>query len=467
MKLIIFLFVLGKTTVIKAMIEFYMTRGIICVPMATCGIAANLLPGGRTVHYRLHAPIKMTEESLLKIKHNSPVAELVRKATIFIIDEITMAHKHLIECIDRSFRDLRECQDKPFGGAIMIFSGDWMQCLPVVPMARRAEITNSTVKASFLWREVKEFKLETNMRILTAGQENKKYAKDLLDIGEGKTKVFPEHGEFAIKIPEEFKSKSSNLKEFALEVFAGIKDKVKQGLANQLVQEEWDSFKKWMVQRAIICPRNDDVEEVNKIIMDEIDTQAHIYRSADKLMHEEQGTKYTQEFLNGLTPASVPPHILVLKEGSMIMLIRNLDPQRGHVNGARYIVRSLKSKVILAELAEGPNKGNQIAIPRILFNPEDPRIPIEWSRKQFPVKVCFGITSNKSQGQTLKKIGIYIKNDFFGHGQLYVAMSRVGNPKCITFFKPPPITDDKKKKCKIDPNQPLFVSNVVFKEVLS
>ena len=459
------MFVTGKTTVIKAMIEFHMTRGVICVPMATSGIAANLLPGGRTVHYRLHAPIKISEESLLNIKNNSPVAELVRQATIFFIDEITMAHKHLVECIDRSFRDLRECPDKPFGGAIMIFSGDWMQCLPVVPMARRAEITYSTVKASYIWSQVQEFKLKTNMRILTAGEENKQYAKYLLDIGEGKEEIYPEHGEFAIKLPDKLKSKSKSLKEFALEVFDGIKEKVKHGIANQLVQEDWDNFKKWMVQRAIICPKNEDVEEVNKIIMDEIDTQAHIYRSADKLMHEEQGSRYTQEFLNGLTPASVPPHILILKEGSMIMLIRNLDPQRGHVNGARYIVRSLRSKVILAELAEGPYNGNQIAIPRILFNPEDPKIPIEWSRKQFPVKGCPAITSNKSQGQTLKKIGIYLKNDFFGHGQLYVAMSRVGNPKCISFYKPPPITDDKKKR--IDPNQPLFVSNVVFKEVLS
>ena len=202
--------------------------------------------------------------------------------------------------------------------------------------------------------------------------------------------------------------------------------------------------------------------------MDEIDSQAAVYRSADTLAHPEQGTKYTTEFLNGLTPSSVPPHCLVLKEGCMIMLIRNLDPKRGHVNGARYIVKKLGSKVIFAELADGPYKGEQIAIPRILFLPEDPRMPIEWSRRQFPVKVCFGITSNKSQGQTLKKVGIYLKNDFFGHGQLYVAMSRVGNPNSVKFFKPLPISDDKKKdKKSTSQDQPLYVSNVVFKEVLS
>lgn len=440
-----------------------MTREIIVVPMATCGIAANLIPRGRTVHYRLHAPIKMMPDSLLRIKSNSPEGELIKKATIFIIDEVTMAHKLLLECIDRSFRDLRDCQDKLFGGAIMVLCGDWMQCLPVVPLARRAEITNSTVKASYIWSQAKEYKLKTNMRILTAGEENKKYANYLLGIGQGTEQVYPEHGEFAIKIPEEFKSKAKNLKEFVLEIFDGIKDKVKHGMANQLNKEEFDSFKKWMVKRAIICPKNEDVDEVNKIIMDEIDTQAQIYRSADKLVHEEQGAKYTQEFLNGLSPASVPPHIMVLKEGSMIMLIRNMDPKRGHVNGARYLVLELRPNSILAELAEGPHQGNQIVIPRIIFAPEDPRIPIEWTRKAFPVRPCGAITANKSQGQTLGKVGIYIKNDFFGHGQLYVAMSRVGNPNNVKFFKPPPAEEKSKKNKKVEP---LYVSNVVFKEVL-
>ena len=140
------------------------------------------------------------------------------------------------------------------------------------------------------------------------------------------------------------------------------------------------------------------------------------------------------------------------------MLLRNLDPKRGHVNGARYYVKRLSGKVIHAVLAIGPHKGEEILIPRIKFHPEDKTLPFEFERCQFPVRLCFGITSNKSQGQTLKRVGLYLKNDFFGHGQLYVAMSRVGSPKALSIFKPPN---------KDDPRQCQYIRNVVYKEVLS
>ena len=65
------------------------------------------------------------------------------------------------------------------------------------------------------------------------------------------------------------------------------------------------------------------------------------------------------DYLNTIDVNSMPPHLLQLKKGVPIMLIRNLDATRGHVNGTRYIIRELRKRVILAEIAVGPYKGKK------------------------------------------------------------------------------------------------------------
>ena len=55
-------------------------------------------------------------------------------------------------------------------------------------------------------------------------------------------------------------------------------------------------------------------------------------------------------------------------------------------------------------------------------------------RKQFPIKLAFAMTINKSQGQTLSRVGVFLETPCFNHGQLYVALSRVGDPSHLKVF---------------------------------
>ena len=200
-------------------------------------------------------------------------------------------------------------------------------------------------------------------------------------------------------------------------------------LINKVFPNVEDGYldKYWVARRAILTPRNESVDKINEVIMTKFPGQAKTYLSANTVAEEDMHEAYPTDFLNSIVLSGMPPHAMTLKIGAPVIMLRNLrgGPGAGLRNGTCLIVLNLGEKVLELEIASGVNKGKCVLIPRIIIAPSDTELPFTLKRRQFPVRPCFAMSTNKAQGQTLDFAGIQLPDHVFTHGQLYVAFSRV------------------------------------------
>ncbi|XP_065319860.1 ATP-dependent DNA helicase PIF2-like [Gordionus sp. m RMFG-2023] len=275
----------GKSFLLNTILFNLRAQGKIAIAVASSGIASTLLHNGRTAHSRFNIPLSIHESSSCNIPYQSQIAELIRQSVIIIWDEISMTHKHIFEAVDRSFQDIMKL-DKPFGGKIIIFGGDFRQILPVIKRGGRCDIVNSTLKRSYLWSHIVPLRLCINMRLLQFQEANdyfinNEYSKFLLRVSEG-CETF-DGSRDKIKIPQDCCIASNDIEDLIAFVYDIDKDN--------------SSFNRTsFAQNAILTPKNVDVDSINIKLINKIPGDIITYISADETITEDEATFYPTEF---------------------------------------------------------------------------------------------------------------------------------------------------------------------------
>ncbi|KAF8111952.1 hypothetical protein N665_0070s0022, partial [Sinapis alba] len=358
--------ILTEEEILNAVIR---SRGKIVLNVASSGIASLLLPGGRTAHSRFGIPINPDEFLTCKIQPGSNQLELIAIASLIMWNKTLMMSKHCFEALDRTMAHIMKSPEGiPFRGKVVVFEGDFRQILYVILRENRADIVMATLNSSFLWKHCKLLELTKNMRLMAEtdlheAQEIKIFSKWILDLGDGK----------------------------------------------------------------INEPNN--VEVINDYMLDRLKDEERIYLRSDSVDPSDLKSKddyvFSPEFLNSIKVAGLPNHALRLRIGTPVMILRNVDHTEGLCNGTRLQITQLANHIIGEKFITGTRVGEKVWIHRLLIEPSDASLSFKMRRRQFPLKVAFAMTINKSQDN----VGLYLPKPVFSHGQLYVAVSWVKSRK--------------------------------------
>ncbi|XP_060212641.1 uncharacterized protein LOC132640178 [Lycium barbarum] len=294
----------GKTFLYRALLATVRSKGFIALATTTSGVAASVLPGGRTSHSRFKLPIDVGENYCCNISKQSSLAFLIQDAKLIVWDEVSLARKKLVETFDSLLRDLMGINTL-FGGKVVVFGGDFRQTLLVVKSGTKKDFIRECLLYSNIWDHLQKFHLTQNMRAC----KDPTFCEYLLRIGDGREEV-NEHDK--IEVPKSFLIPFTNEKDSLNILFKTVYPNL------QMLMSDTSS----VTSRVILTTKNDFVNEINQMFIDEFPTTAVTFIGIVETIEPKDQSQF-EDFLHTLNPTGLPLYKLVLKQNCPIILLRN------------------------------------------------------------------------------------------------------------------------------------------------
>ncbi|XP_010495574.1 PREDICTED: uncharacterized protein LOC104772685 [Camelina sativa] len=220
--------------------------------------------------------------------------------------------------------------DQIFGGKVVVLGGDFRQILPVMTEGGRVATVLASINSSVLWNSCKVLKLTENLRLRKACNSMDAgalatFSKWLLDIGDGKINE-SDSGDVEIEIPDDLLINTSG---------NPIEAIVKEIYGEQFTRR---TDPKFFSERAILSPRNDDVDKINQFMLTKLPGEERRYLSSDIIETSDTSGLddmiYTQEFLNSIQDSNESYDLRSIDlESQRVIDAVNAEEERRKSNG--------------------------------------------------------------------------------------------------------------------------------------
>lgn len=356
----------GKTHLLNKFIKRARSRGQNVAITATTGLAATHL-NGTTIHAWSGIGVRDVLDGMFFNKLSKQRQDLISKADVLVIDEISMLHDFRLDLVDEVLRKVRG-GDRPFGGIQVVLCGDFFQ-LP--PVNRRDARQGGFITTSTVWQ----------------------------------------NGGFAICYLQKQYRQSAD------EDYSTILNGIRAGQLTRrqldVLQGRIDAAADPFTPRTRLLTTNVDVDAINKVHLDQLEGDEQAY---------EMETSGSKKYVEQLIKSCLAQEVLRLKRGAVVMCIKNSKDKK-YVNGSLGVVEDFESgtKYPIVKLTTGKE---------ITVCPESWELVDGDKRRatitQLPLRLAWAITVHKSQGMTLDSARIDLSKAFV-EGMGYVALSRVRN----------------------------------------